>query len=423
LSNMCGQLYWDDYYEDWADYVYRDVITTTYKGNLNSKFDTEYPMGSRWHGSVAAYYRVIEDGWYNVAFKICDETGSTEKVLLDGKVGFKNPYGYVMGEMWGQIPFQFARAVTFGVLGCAFLWLFMLFKESVMTLHVAILVVFGLATFESAAWTLGYAILNEDGKPYCCPFANEIVVSIVLQILRQTLTRCLLLVVALGYGIVRPHLMTGEWVVVGLVTALYLGSAVVARVAEVVILDSDPYGDPDDIRLYEAPAMVMNILFLTWIYVALNSTITVLKEYKQSIKLKMYQQLLRSIIFFTVLIGCAHLVILGKENDVLGWPWKYEWVDDTLWEVLNLLVLCTVSFICRPSQAFHLRSDREQLSQSEDDDAFGGPDSVGDDDDEEEVGDDGDWEYAAASSASNKGIEMGKLPKPEPTDDEYGLDD
>jgi hypothetical protein len=45
-----------------------------------------------------------------------------------------------------------------------------------MTLHVAILGVFGIATFESTAWTLAYMILNESGQPYCCPFAMEVVI-------------------------------------------------------------------------------------------------------------------------------------------------------------------------------------------------------------------------------------------------------
>ena len=45
-----------------------------------------------------------------------------------------------------------------------------------MTLHVAILGVFGIATFESTAWTLAYMILNESGQPYCCPFATEVII-------------------------------------------------------------------------------------------------------------------------------------------------------------------------------------------------------------------------------------------------------
>jgi len=112
LSNMCAQVYWDDYYEPWADYVYRDVVTTTYKGPLNSQMNTEYPAGTRWVAQADVYYKVVSEGWYNVAFKVCDEDGTTEKVLLDGHVGFRNPYGYLMGEMWGQIPFQVCRVPT-----------------------------------------------------------------------------------------------------------------------------------------------------------------------------------------------------------------------------------------------------------------------------------------------------------------------
>ena len=43
----------------------------------------------------------------------------------------------------------------------------------------------------------------------------------VLQLFRQTCTRALLLVVALGYGIVRPKLLLSEWTSVAAVSTVY----------------------------------------------------------------------------------------------------------------------------------------------------------------------------------------------------------
>lgn len=174
LEGMCGQLYSDSNYEEWADWVYRDVAETEYVSNLDKTMDTEFPEGTRWRAHMNIFYRVIDSGWYNVAVKVCDDSGAVEKVLLDGKIAFKNPYGFLMGEMWGQIPFQFARSLLFGIFGCLFLWLFLVFRESVMKLHFLVLGVFALATLESATWTIAYMVLNEDGVPYCCPFSKEV---------------------------------------------------------------------------------------------------------------------------------------------------------------------------------------------------------------------------------------------------------
>jgi hypothetical protein len=121
------------------------------------------------------------------------------------------------------------------------------------------------------------------------------------QVVRQTLSRSLMLVVCLGYGIVRPKLMTAEWAAVSVMSFLYLVAAFVAQGA-VILFAAEAHGNfsavDHKLMPYKIPAVVLDVVFLTWIYLAINATIRVLTEFQQTVKLNMYRQLVAIIGFF-----------------------------------------------------------------------------------------------------------------------------
>lgn len=165
-------------------------------------------------------------------------------------------------------------------------------------------------------WYATYQSLNLNGQPYCCPFPPTVVASLVLQIFRQTFSRTLLLVVCLGYGIVRPKLMGAEWVAITIVTILYLIAAIVAQVSDIILVQ-DGEGDPSNssVLAFKVPELIMDVIFLTWIYLAIGSTIRILTEFQQTVKLKMYQQLVMIIGVFAALFTVATIVfVMGMWN-------------------------------------------------------------------------------------------------------------
>lgn len=187
-------------------------------------------------------------------------------------------------------------------------------QESILPLHNAFLTVFLFALAEATMWYATYQSLNLNGQPYCCPFPPTVVASLVLQIFRQTFSRTLLLVVCLGYGIVRPKLMSAEWIAISIVTILYLIAAIVAQVSDIILVQ-DGEGDPSNssVLAFKVPELIMDVIFLTWIYLAINSTIRILTEFQQTVKLKMYQQLVMIIGVFAALFTVATVVfVMGK---------------------------------------------------------------------------------------------------------------
>jgi len=252
---------------------------------------------------------------------------------------------------------------------CFFLFYYFQNRESILPLHNAFLTVFLFALAEATMWYATYQALNLNGEPYCCPFPPTVVASLVLQIFRQTFSRTLLLVVCLGYGIVRPKLMTAEWVAISIVTILYLIAAIVAQVSDIILVQ-DGEGDPSNssVIAFKVPELIMDVIFLTWIYLAINSTIRILTEFQQTVKLKMYQQLVTIIGIFAALFTAATVVFVLDDAKIISWPWQWSWVQQVLWESLNFAVLVAICFICKPTENSRMLSYASQLPTEDPDD-------------------------------------------------------
>jgi hypothetical protein len=245
--------------------------------------------------------------------------------------------------------------------GVFFFYRYLRFQESTVNLHKAVLVVFLFAVAESTCWYAAYQTINLTGQPYCCPFPATVVAALVLQIFRQSFARILLLIVSLGYGIVRPKLLPTEWFAIVIVSILYFTAACLAQVSEIILVH-DIHGDaPDSVIQYQLPELVMDVVFLSWIYLALGSTVRILTEFQQTHKLLMYKRLAYTIAGFVLLFALVTLLILLDKSEYISWPWQWSWAQQVLWELLNFSVLSASILICLPSENSRLLSYASQL--------------------------------------------------------------
>ena len=74
----------------------------------------------------------------------------------------------------------------------------------------------------------------------------------------------------------------------------------------------------------------MDVIFLSWIYMALGSTIRILTEFQQGYKLNLYKQLAFVIGLFVTLFAMASILILLDTTGVIKWPWQWAWVQQVL---------------------------------------------------------------------------------------------
>ena len=303
-----------------------------------------------WKTAMKAKISIAEEGWHSVAFQICNKVSGTSDTdnnddiidtvfqygQLDGRVIFRNPYGYIPAEMYGFLPFEAARMIAYVLLGIILIYYYCRYSDSVLNLHKAVFAVYIIAFVESIVWFTSYQTINITGEPYCCPFPSLVVASLILQIFRQTFSRTLLLVVALGYGIVRPKLLQTEWLSIFAISVLYFTAATVAQVSEIILThdihtDSSNNNSNNNFIQYEIPALIMDAIFLSWIFLALSSTQRILIEFRQTYKLGMYNKLTASIILFATLFGIVTIFALLDKYNVIQWPWQWTWLQQVLW--------------------------------------------------------------------------------------------
>ena len=83
----------------------------------------------------------------------------------------------------------------------------------------------------------------------------------------------------------------------------------------------------------------MDVIFLSWIYLALGSTIRILTEFQQGYKLNLYKQLAFIIILFVSLFVMASILILLDKSNLIKWPWQWAWVQQVRSMVWNLFFI------------------------------------------------------------------------------------
>lgn len=330
----------------------------------------------QWAVDVDWRFPVKVEGWQTAVIALCGEDSLAQvEGRIEGKIGFRNPYGYIQADSYGILPFEAARMVAVLLLGLFLVTYYYCLWNSVVALHKAVMTVYLFALCESIVWFTVYQRLNETGEPYCCPFPPLVVGSLVLQVFRQTLSRALLLVVAQGYSIARPELNTFEWFGVAAVAILYFSASLGAQVTEIV--NSGNFQHPGSVSsapqipslMSQLPALVMDALFLTWIFAAFHSTHRVLKEHGQTHKLGIYNTLYASLAFFAILFCITAILFFLDQHSIINLPWQLTWTRQASWETLNFAVLVTISLVSLPSERTRMFAYSSQLP-TEDPDEF-----------------------------------------------------
>jgi len=182
LEGMCGDS--DIRLNYWAANVDSGRVPTSYVGH-RYVYNQELGLNGTyyiWSARLLARYSVNVEAWHNVAFQFCASEGSQSIAKVDGSIVFRNPYGFIPGELFGFLPFEGARMIAYVLFALFFLYFYCRFWDSTLRLHTFILCVFTLGLVEATVWYAAYQTINLTGEPYCCPFPKTVVAALVLQV-------------------------------------------------------------------------------------------------------------------------------------------------------------------------------------------------------------------------------------------------
>jgi len=321
---------------------------TKFKGN--HRFVTIPPEGVMSKQIRYGKMEETESGTYVVIYANCNEHG--REIYVTGESVWKSKHGFLPGELFGFMYFYtfltlmyFALLVLYGVS-------MYVNEESRIEIEKWIFMAICLGLLELIFRTGDYYVWNADG--YRSDFI--IWVGVLAGVVKQGISRCLIVMVSLGWGVVRDSLGSTMRVIV-FIGAVYIGvSAVRDMMIVFAIEDMETLSYNEEETLFDVVRILtlvdsaINVIFIMWILDALNNTMLYLENMNQTRKLDRYLKL-RCLFLFSILFATMWSVftLVDTVQDEGIVEEEHAWAIDAATEINYLFVLVGVAYLWRPN--------------------------------------------------------------------------
>ncbi|KAF6176848.1 hypothetical protein GIB67_026535 [Kingdonia uniflora] len=286
--------------------------------------------------------QITKTGMYNLYFIHCNP--DLKGLVIEGKTIWKNPSGYLPGRMAPLMNFYGFMSLAFVILGIFWFSQYVRFWKEVLHLQNCITLVITLGMFEMALWYFEYAEFNKTGvRP-----TGITIWAVTFGTVKRTIARLIILMVSMGYGVVRPTLggLTSKVLMLG---GTFFVASQVLELAENVGTVNDLSGKA---RLFLVlPVGILDAFFILWIFTSLSTTLSKLQARRMMAKLEIYRKFTNALaVGVFVSVGWICYELYFKSNDVYNERWQSAWVIPAFWQVLSLSLLCVICALWAPSQ-------------------------------------------------------------------------
>ncbi|GJP47566.1 hypothetical protein CLOM_g6750 [Closterium sp. NIES-68] len=255
---------------------------------------------------------------YYLWFVICDK--NLAGVAVTGTTVWKNPGGYLPGMMMPYLNFYALMSIAYLVLGVVWFMQYARFWRDILQLQNCITAVIALSMLEMATWYFDYVNFNASGfRPY-----GTTIWAATLGALRKAVSRVLVLIVAMGYGVVRPTLggLSGK--------VMALGAGYFCAVELLDVMQN--VGAIDDLNSSERlflvlPVAVLDAIFILWIFSSLSKTLSLLQTKRSGSKLELYRKFTNGMAL-AVLVSVAWIgyEMYVRLSDPYNERWEADWI-------------------------------------------------------------------------------------------------
>ncbi|EON70056.1 hypothetical protein W97_09324 [Coniosporium apollinis CBS 100218] len=311
----------------------------------------------------AVHYPVSRTGYYCV-YTYSYEQGQEYTAVVE----FRNAYGELPAAQIAKLPFYGSLAIVYAVVGVFWGFLYYQNRQDILPVqnYITAIIVF-LVVEMLMTWGF-YDYQNRHGNNIGSK-ALMIVVSI-LNAGRNSFSFFLLLIVCMGYGVVK-HTLGKTMVVVRWLAAAHFVFGVIYAIASLTV-------HPDDagplVLLVILPLSGTLTAFYIWTLNSLNLTIKDLIDRKQTVKGLMYRRLwwciLTSIIVIFGFFFFNSFTFAGVgDADFAPTHWQFRWFVLDGW--LNLVYLtdvCFIAYLWRPTANNRRFAMSDEINQ--DDEGF-----------------------------------------------------
>ncbi|KAI4546758.1 hypothetical protein MG293_003313 [Ovis ammon polii] len=329
---------------------------------------------SNQEGSTDVVAKTQRDGFH--IFIVSVKTEKTDASWnLNVSLSMLGPYGYISASDWPLMIFYMAMCIVYILYGVLWLVWSACYWKDILRIQFWIAAVIFLGMLEKAVFYAEYQNINSTGLST----RGLLIFAELISAIKRTLARLLVIIVSLGYGIVKPRLGTVMHRVIGLGVLYFIFAAIegVMRVigandSDLVLLASLPLSLLDSglcwwisFSNHSSSACKILILFcnlnyvllfkmfpltLFHIFISLAQTMKTLRLRKNTVKFSLYRHFTNTLVF-AILASVVFMVWTTKtfrfakcQSD-----WMERWVDDAFWSFLFSLILIVIMFLWRPS--------------------------------------------------------------------------
>jgi len=309
------------------------------------------PSYQELHGSRS----IEEKAFYKVVFVNCGK----QDLALTGNVIAHNPYGYVPGGQSGFILFYPCLSVVHLVL--LLLWTVSLWWYRYSAVYIqkyCLSCILVICLLEDAFEAIDWSNYNITGMRSPMLLLS----GLLFNAWQNTAARLLLLVVCMGWGVVKERLESSTKVVcLGVLYFFsHVSNSLVLQVAKQRSISLT-------VKLLTAiPVIILNVMIFAWIWHSLKQVQSGLQESRQSTKLQLFSTL-KAIIAGSAIVACLWL---GVEfyffyfKDISEY-WQFAWLFEVVWHMQFLIILTAVLWLWRPNERSHLLAFSEELASND----------------------------------------------------------
>ncbi|RKF80620.1 Membrane protein PTM1 [Golovinomyces cichoracearum] len=299
---------------------------------------------------------------------------------FEASVEFRNAYGQLPGSQIAKLPFYGGITIAYAVVGAFWAFLYVQHRHDILPVQNYITAILIFLVVEMLMTWGFYDFMNRNGSSIGSKILMMVVA--VLNAGRNSFSFFLLLIVCMGYGVVKDSLGKTMIYVRWLAGAHFLFSLIYA----VISLTITPESAGSVVLLVILPLAGTLTAFYVWTLNSLNHTMKDLSERKQTVKALMFRRLWWAIlgsimvIFGFFFFNSFSFASRGDPNFV-PFHWKTRWFILDGW--LNLVYLGDVIFIAylwRPTENNRRFAMSDELAQ--DDEGFEIEDFGAEDDDD-----------------------------------------
>lgn len=328
----------------------QNVIYLTNNKSTNDKKDVDIVQPR------SPFHVVKREGIYALWMSV----RSDKKYDASMHIEMVSPSGYMSAAIWPLLPFFGVMCAVYTVLCAGWLAVCALQWRDLLRIQYWIGGVALLGMLESATYYGVYSAIDRSGyfNAEAYMFAEW------MSVAKRALARMLVIIVSLGFGIVKPRLGPLLQRVVGAGAAWGALAALEAWLR----LHHKAEDSNRDLLLAEAPLSLLDSAICWWVFVSLATTMRTLQLRRNAIKLALYKHFTNTLIFAVVASVIFMLYSLKSYRIIFCISdWKEVWMDEAYWHILFAGVLTVIMVLWRPTNNNQRYAFTPLLDNAEDD--------------------------------------------------------